>query len=166
MAASWPAIRQLINTGNPPAATTDTAAPANPAAPGVPAVDPKKEPTMDAADLERRIQETSTLRGEAEKILGPDYKVAGKSNREIRLDVIKACAPTFTLDAKAADESVAAAYAMSLNVYAEREAHKAQNANSLAELMAGSRSPTTDAADKPKRIGDAAYDAWKLPAAK
>jgi hypothetical protein len=105
------------------------------------------------------------LHKEAEQYLGTEYKPAGKSNREIRLDVIKTCDSKFSFDDKTPDASITAAYEMSKNVFTERAATKAKNEDSLAALMRGTRGAvTTDGTDAPQTAENKSQNAWKTKA--
>ncbi len=111
---------------------------------------------MDAADHQRLIAETVELHKEAERFLGDEYKPAGKSNREIRLDVIKTCDSKFAFDEKTPDASITAAYGMAKNVIAER----AKRTDSLAALHAGAFEITADSGDD-ETAESKSQKAWK-----
>lgn len=155
VAQAAPALLELVKTST---AAVSAPAPATDAAPGAGAASPTEEEkkTMDAKDQELRIQEGVELREVARPILGDKFNFGGKTNREIRLAVVKTMDSKF--DDKASDDKVSGAFSMAVQMHADR----AKNTEALGKLR-GTVSKTTDSADQRPAIGAHAYEAWKTP---
>jgi hypothetical protein len=143
--------------------TIDQQAPA----PGVPTPSPvvttEEQKTMDSA-TQALVQETVAMQKDAERYLGPDYKLAGKTNQQIRLDVIKSADSTNAagLTDKSSTESVTAAYGMAKGILEARITHEQKRAEHLGTFRAGTI-VTGDAAE-PASIEDKSQQAWKRKA--
>ncbi len=144
-----PVLRKLVNTGNPeakpPAPTTEDE--------GQPATEQK---TMDAAEVEKLVQEGSEVRADAARVLGEKYSTKNKSTREIRIDVIRTMDDKFDGKDKS-DETIRTSYDLAL----KHSEHVAQQ-NSQSELARiRFKQSTADAGDRKPTLDDKINSAWQ-----
>ena len=107
--------------------------------------------TTDAKDIESIVEATVKLRTEAVSIMGPKYTTAGKSNRQIRSDIVLSADSKFSIPSD--DSALEAAYRMSLSVLSERARRTSHSTDQLRafEIVtstdsddSGSREPVMD----------------------
>ncbi len=118
-----------------------------PAAAPAAAAPPQQPRTMDAAEQSAYIAETVELHKEASTILGEGWSPKGKSNRQIRLDVIKSVDSDWQekVDGKdRTEDAVNAAYDFAIKMRASQRSSLSE-LNSVRELS----SLTTDASERP-----------------
>lgn len=142
-----PLLTKLVNTGS-----AEAAAPAAPTADADKPAEEKKEPTLDAKDVERIAQEGVEVRTEAIAVMGEKYVTRGKSTREVKTDVIRTFDSAFSHEGKS-DEAVSAAYQVALKAAADRAKH----AKELAATRGALRTADSNAGEY-KTLGDRIQD--------
>lgn len=159
-AAPAPAPAPVAPAAAPVPAQDNTApAPVAPAAAAPAPAAPQQPPTMDAAEVHRHIAETVELHKQAEAVLGEGFSTKGKTNRQIRLEVIK------TVDSKwdgtkRSDAEVNVAYDFALARHIERDENRSE-VGAIRRISRDSKENGSAPA-----IGARAYDAWRGPQAK